>query len=265
MRRSSSRLGAALLAGCAALLGVSAASAQSSTQQGNWRQMGRGGRSADERAAHSPQSFAFELRFGPYYPQVDEEFGGDGPYEQVFGGDPQLYFGLEVDWLPLRIPYVGAFGPGVGWGYTRTSEAAKIEGTEEDSAQDTSLTIMPMHLSAVARFDELMRRTSIPIVPYVKLGIGFGMWSAGAGDDTARYEDGTLARDTTWGIHTAIGVMLALNWMDPRSSAQLDESVGVNHAYLFGEWMNADLDGIGSRPQMHIGSASWVLGLALDM
>jgi len=264
MTRSSSRLGAALLAGCAALLVVGAASAQSS-QRGNWRQLGRGSQSSDERSARSPQSFAFELRFGPYYPEVDEEFGGDGPYKRVFGGDPQFYFGLEVDWLPLRIPYVGAIGPGIGWGYTSTSAAAKIEGTDTDSAQDTSLTIMPMHLSAVARFDELMRRTAIPFVPYVKLGLGFGMWNADSGEETARYEDGTLARDTTWGLHTAIGVMLALNWLDQRSSAQLDESVGVNHAYFFGEWMNANLDGLGSRPQMHIGSSSWVLGLALDM
>lgn len=262
MNRSPGRLGAAVLAGCAALLIAGAASAQSS-QRGNWRQLSRGGRS-DERANASPQSFAFELRFGPYYPQVDEELGGEGPYKRVFGSDPQFYFGLEVDWLPLRIPWVGAIGPGFGWGYTRTSAKAKIEGTETDSAQETSLTIMPMHLSAVVRLDEVMRRTGIPLVPYGKIGLGLGLWSAGSGDETARY-NGDLGRDTTWGIHSAIGLSLALNFLDPRASVQLDESVGVNHAYLFFEWMNASLDGLGSRPQMHIGSSSWVAGLALDM
>jgi hypothetical protein len=29
--------------------------------------------------------------------------------------------------------------------------------------------------------------------------------------------------------------------------------------------MFANLDGLGSRPQMHVGTSTWVLGLAFDM
>lgn len=261
MSRRFARAGAACLAGCAALALAGAASAQ--TSRGNWRQLDRSTRKETTHVG-TPQNFAFELRFGPYYPQVDEEFGGNGPYTQVFDEDPQFYFGLELDWLPLRIPWVGAIGPGLGWGYTATSAKAKIAGTETDSAQDTSLTIMPMHLSAVARFDELMRRTGIPFVPYLKAGLGLGLWSAGTSSETAE-ADNVLGRDTTWGLHFALGGMLALNWLDHRSSARLDETMGVNHIYLFGEWMNANLDGLGSRPQMHVGSSSFVFGIAADM
>lgn len=254
------RLAAAALAGGASLLVAAAAQAQSANLHGGeWRRANRPTNPDDE------QSFVFEIRFGPYYPQVDEEFSiSPGPYERAFDNDPQFYFGLELDWLPLRIPWVGIIGPGFGWGYTATSANAKITGQETESAQETSLTIMPMHLSAVARFDEIMRRTVVPVVPYLKLGLGLGLWSAGTSSETA-VQDGVLGRDTTWGIHFALGAMLSLNFLDPRSGSQLNQSVGIGNIYVFGEWMNANLDGIGSRPQMHIGSSSWVLGLAAQL
>jgi len=246
----------------AAVLAVGASAlAQSGIPNNNWRQTDRPPR--DESIA-SPQHFAFELRFGPYYPEVDDEFvNTPGPYERAFGSGGQFYFGLELDWQALRIPYVGAIGPGYGWGITSRSSPAKREGTDIESGQDTSLTIMPLHLSLVLRADELMRRTGIPLVPYGKLGVGFALWWSHSGGDTASY-DGVVGKDTTWGIHSALGLMLALNWLDPHSAASLDETTGINHAYLFGEWMNAQLNGLGSRPQMRVGTSTWVLGLALD-
>lgn len=278
----SARLAGVLLGG-ALLLGASAAAAQQSGAIGdsNWRQTSRPTR---RDAYESSQHFAVELRFGPYSPEVDEELGyGFGenpmaPYAKTFGEpadgqwetDPQFYFGLELDWQALRIPYVGVIGPGFGWGYTSTSAVAKIVGTQEPSGTDTSLTIMPMHISAVLRADELMRRTGVPLVPYGKLGLGFATWSASTTTGDSEVPDPENPMETiagsgvTWGIHMALGGMLALNWLDGRSAATLDETTSVNHVYLFGEWMNAQLDGLGSRPQMHIGTSTWVLGLTAD-
>jgi hypothetical protein len=263
------RIAVACLIGSAALLLALAASAQQPAVPGTgWRRPRRAGDMDQSRYA-SAQNFAFEVRFGPYYPDVDAQFGGSGPYKKVFGDDARLYFGVEFDWLPLRIPYIGATGPGVGWGYTSASDKAKITGTDKDSDEETSLTIMPMHLSGVVRFDELMRRTGIPIVPYAKFGLGLGLWSTSAGSETSRVKNvagkNVVGRDTTWGTHLALGGMFALNFLDRRSAAQLDESTGINHAYLFGEWMYANLSGIGSRPQMDIGASTWVAGLAFDM
>lgn len=236
------------------------ASAQENVLGGDWRQSARARRSE---AYRSPQRFAVELRFGGYYPQVDDEFGGDGPYHKVFGGGPQFYFGLEVDWQALRIPFVGVIGPGLGWGYTSRGTKALVSGTDTESGEDTSLTIMPWHLSAVLRVDELYRRTGIPVVPYAKFGLAFATWSAATTDGVSTFE-GVKGQGTTWGEHLALGGMLALNFLDPQSAADMDENAGVNHAYVFGEWMDMRLDGIGSRPQMHVGSSSWVVGLAAD-
>ena len=77
-----------------------------------------------------------------------------------------------------------------------------------------------MHLSAVLRLDELMRRTRFPVVPYGKFGLAFATWSAGSSTGTSSYQD-VAGRDTTWGLHMAVGGIVSLNGIDPRSAANL--------------------------------------------
>lgn len=256
---------------------ASTALAQSRMPRNDWRQQDRTEARYGKYA--SPQWFTLEMRWGPYNPEVDDEFDGKAtPFKDIFGDSAQVYFGLELDFLPVRIPWVGALGPGFGWGYTRNTGKAMAKGSCQAGSctaveQETHLTIFPMHLSAVLRADEIMRRTGVPIVPYGKLGLGLGLWTsstdAGVSDAVSCSSTGTCAevigRDTTWGFHMALGASLALNFLEPRAAAQMDETTGVNHVYIFGEWMNARLDGIGSRPQMHIGTSTWVLGLSADM
>lgn len=274
--------------GMAAGVLICAGQSKAQDSKSDWRRHERPGTES------RPGSFAVELRFGPYWPQVDNEFPrAPGPYERIFDNDPQFYFGLEADWLPLRIPYVGMVGPGFGWGLTTaTGTAIKSQASPNDDSEtgdpsaETTLTIMPMHLSAVARFDELMLRTQIPVVPYAKFGIGLASWSASnvtgtsvAGKvteganrgkpctplDAEKETPGCVSgSDSTWGLHLALGGMLSLNWIEPRSANKLYEDVGVAHLYLFGEWMNAMLNGLGSRPQMRVGSSTVVVGMAAD-
>jgi hypothetical protein len=259
-----------------AVLAVLASAAPARAQMSHvpgpyWRQLDR---SESIGKTSSPQQFTFELRFGQYFPEVDSKPGlgkdaaGHLPYQAVFGhdedgkvvGNDQLYFGVELDYLPFRIPYVGAIGPGLGWGFTSTSAKARVTGDlTKDSATTTSFTIMPMHLSAVLRLDELMRRTGVPIVPYAKLGLGLGIWM---GSPVPSDYTGLGA---TWGIHYAFGGMLALNFLDTRASARLDETTGVNHSYIFGEFMRAGLNGLAATPTYYVGSTSWVVGLAVDL
>lgn len=265
------RASLAPLAAAVVLAGAAPARAQSSGSMNDWRRLDR---SESLGKSSSSQLFTFELRFGQYFPEVDDKPGlgrdaaGDAPYAAVFGhdakgflrGNDQFYIGVELDYLPFRIPYVGALGPGLGWGFTRTSSTAKLTSDPTtDSSTSTGFTIMPMHLSAVVRFDELMRRTGVPIVPYAKLGLGLGIWMG------SPVPSGFTGSGATWGMHYAFGGMLALNFLDPRSAARLDETTGVNHAYIFGELMRANLNGLASTPTMYLGSTSWVVGLAVDL
>ncbi len=216
----------------------------------------------------------FELRFGPYYAEVDEEFSDTGakPFATYFGDDARVYFGMELDWVPLHLRYVGSFGLGVGWGYTRFGGYSYATSSDEDglgaeTASETGLNIFPMHASVVARFDGLLRELSIPIVPYVKGGFGMGYWNAVGSDGTSASVEGgatVVGEGMSYGTHFAIGAALALNAFDPTAASTMRSQTGLNYAYFFGEWMRADLDGIGDDPQMHIGDKTMVFGLALD-
>lgn len=271
------RAGHALLPAAVALGSIlAAARAEAQTAQipaDSWRQTDRGTRYDED---GSSQYFAFELRFGGYYPQVDQEpaLGGATPYKSIIkDGGPQFYIGLELDFLPLRIPYVGTFGPGIGWGYTRASKKAKFSaeagpdraGTE--SGDTTGLTIMPMYGVAVLRVDEFMRRWGIPVVPFAKLGFGLGTWTANTNAGTETYGSGDKAikgSGISYGLHYGLGGAISLNFLDPAAARRLDQNTGVNHVYLMGEWMNNTAIGRMSKG-MYIGSSSWVVGLAVDM
>lgn len=210
--------------------------------------------------------FYFELRFGPYTPEVDEEFegcSGDGcPYARFFGDDPLFYFGLEIDWLPLYIPYVVSIGPGFGWGVTSASGKARTQDGAE-AGSDTGLTIFPMHISAVARFDGPLREAYFPVVPYVKAGLGIGLWTA-SGPNEASASVTRSPEGSSLGLHLAIGGAIALNAFDQHAAMALKENTGINFANIWAEWMWANLDGIGSTPAMHVGTSTVVVGLALD-
>ena len=217
-----------------------------------------------EREKRHVQRFAFELRFGGYYPRVDEELGGAAtPFRDTFGSDPQFFFGLEVDWQALRIPYVGSLGPGVGWGYTTMSAAARDPVTGGPASSKTGLSIMPVYASAVLRLDELYRRTGVPIVPFVKGGGAGAYWSSGGALGMTN-ADGVVGEGLSFGYHFALGGALSLGFIERGSTARLREGFGVDHTYVFGEWMLTDLGSFAPN-QMRVGSSSWVVGLALEL
>jgi hypothetical protein len=212
------------------------------------------------RVFESSQQFAFELRFGPYRPNIDDAFPQQKPYESVFGTDRRVAFGAEFSWQATRIPFVGTFGPGIGWGYTAMSAQAK-RWNGEPSAEETSLGIMPMYAVGVLRIDELARRTVIPLVGYGKAGVGYALWWTGNDVETQR-------RGHTWGTHFALGAMFLLDSIDTHSSIEIDNEWGINNTYFFFEWMVSNLNDFkaASDPSvMRVGTNTWMLGLALEM
>jgi hypothetical protein len=208
----------------------------------------------------SPQHAALELRFGPYVPDIDKAFSSRRPYEEVFGTDKRLYFGLELDWQALRIPSVGTIGPGIGWGYTHMTAPARLASGAGNSAEDTYLGIMPWYGVGVLRVDVLARETSVPLVGYGKVGVGFGLYWTGNDLESQ-------AKGHTWGMQYALGGMLLLDNFDKQAAQQLDNELGINNTYLFLEWMKADLSGFGGSKMdsLRVGTSTWVLGLAVEM
>jgi len=260
-----------LFAGALMIAALPAEAQSHRIRRNNWRQHDRG----SGIYKGTPQRFALELRGGPYYPAVDEEFGGAGPYARYFGDSGRVSLGAEFDWQVVRIPWVGTLGPGFGFAYTSATAKAFPEGAldtpdpndDKNRTGETALKMMPMHLSVVVRFDELFRRTQIPIVPYAKIGIGYGLWwcTAGANDCKIVKGDKTeiLGRGSSYGIHWALGGAIALDFLGRREMSALDQETGVNHIYIFGEWFNQNL-GLGAN-QMRIGTSTWMAGVTFEI
>jgi hypothetical protein len=218
----------------------------------------------------SPQHFAFELRVAPYRPQIDEDPGlNSAPYQTVFGDAYRVELAAEMDWQVLRIPHVGTIGPGLSAGITQMTARAKRAGTQDDSGENTSLSIYPMYAVAVLRVDFFQRELRIPLVPYVKGGVGLAFWRASNDAGTSEIKDAagnatSRGLGHTWGTHFAVGVALHLNAFDPTSARNLDETTGINNTYLFGEYMMSDLKGIGQQNVLFVGTRTFLGGLAFE-
>lgn len=205
----------------------------------------------------SDQFLALELRIGPYRPNVDSEFeDGSTPFEDSFGTGSSVAVGLEIDWQALRIPYFGSLGPGFGWNFVNYSGYATFASSGGESRQRTSLWVMPMYAVAVLRVDVFAREWDVPLVPYGKVGLGFALWDAG---ESVR---GRSAQGSDFGPQFHLGGMLHLNSFAPQAALDMDNTTGVNHAYLFFEWFWSDLDSFGTG--MQVGTSSWVAGLAIE-
>ncbi len=225
-------------------------------------------RRRSENRVESPQDYALEIRFGPYKPKIDDEFGGTGPYEQVFGNGRRYYIGVELDYQLLRIPHFGTLGPGVSLGYTRSKAKALRQDNGEESAEETLLWIMPMYAVGVLRLDVLARDLGVPLVPYAKLGLGYALWSTSDGSGTSSYSVGNgeteQGKGSSYGWHIGAGLMLQLDPFDAHAARQLDNSVGVNHSYAYLEWIRSDLNGFGADDQLQVGTSTWIAGLAFE-
>lgn len=250
------KLGSALL-GCAAFLGASHAFAQGVDDFGPY-----GGLERHERM-QSPQTVAVEIRFGPYRPHVDDDVDGT-PYKDTFGNSTRWQGGLEVDWQVLRIHKLLSFGPGLGWAYTHSSAKAPLASGKGLSAQDTTLGIMPFNLLGVLRFEAIADRTWVPIVPYVKVGLGAAIWWSSIGDSATHF-NGEAGKGSSFGYVAAIGTMLRLDQLDLISTANADANLGINHSSLFIEYYKSNLNSFGSGATMEVGTSAWVMGLALEI
>jgi hypothetical protein len=231
------------------------------------------GRPQDDVNYESPQHWAFELRIGPYYPQVDDEFHGAAtPLADTMGSGQRVLFGLEGDWQALRVGNILSLGPGFGMSYTRLSNPTRFEAGAPDggptenskSPMDSTLKLWLQWADAVVRVDALNRNFRVPIVFTAKLGLGQALWWAAKGNITSRGPDGTIGHGRSWGPTWALGVMFDLNFAQPERARKLDAVSGINHMYLFAEWYQMKLNGFGNGNQLQVGDSTWTLGYAVE-
>jgi hypothetical protein len=228
-----------------------------------------------QQSHRTPKSFAFELRFGAYRPDIDSEFSAAGihPYRDVYGGKRHLMSQFEFDWQFLQ-----AFGSlslaGVVGYYSQTAKAfeanpdntPKLDSTGAPirSGDETNLRLIPTAALLVYRFDVLALRYGIPLVPYAKMGLNYTFWRITDGNGSIPYYKGGHGSGETLGWQAAAGISLMLDFIDPTAARGLDVETGVNHTHLFFEWDKVEANGLGQSHKLHVGDSSWVVGLMCE-
>jgi hypothetical protein len=218
----------------------------------------------DGRRVSSPQNFALELRVGPYTPKVDNEFGGAAtPFADAFGGSTHWAVGFEVDWQAFRLWEIASLGIGGAIHYTSFNGRTFDDGDQPVEGNASKLQIVPMHAVGVLRLDYLVRRTQVPLAFYGKVGPGWAFW---ASSDSVRNSDvsGVNGSGATIGPLFALGGMVLLDPMERKRATALDEDWGINHSYVYFEFLTSQL-GEQATNQLRLGTDTWLFGVALEL
>ena len=211
----------------------------------------------------SPQNWAVQVTFGPYRPDVDSEFSGRHPYADYFTNDRHLLTQAELDYQVFH--KMGTAAVGLGLGYFSVSGPSPLASNPAIASGDKStLTVVPVSLSAVYRFDYYLEHDGFPIVPHAKLGLDWAYWQVTDGNGEIARAAGGRARGGTLGWHAALGVALVLDFLDPVAARDFDVEMGVNHTALVFEVGHADISGLGRSNRLHVGDTTWTLGLLFE-
>ena len=223
----------------------------------------------DTQAYRSPQRFALELRFGPYSPDVDGEFpDGRTPHRDFYGSKPRLMTQVEVDYQLYQ--GFGTAAVGLSAGFFRETAAAFAEPPPGEpatvrSGDKSRLSLFPFALLGVYRADQLWRFMRIPLVPYVKVGLNYTLWSVYDGNDNIA-ESGTSGRGRggTMGWQAAAGLSFVMNVIDPGAARELDAETGINQTHVFFEVAKFEASGLGQDNRLRVGDTTWVAGLTFE-
>jgi hypothetical protein len=238
----------------------------------------------DELALGDPRRVKWHagLRLGPYVPGIDAQLGRPmgpyaGPYEQMFGG----YSIMPVLDIERFLAYpLGQLGVGVSVGYMGKKARAWVSGTdpgdpmrERSQGDSNSFRLFPLTVSAVYRFSYLDDELGIPIVPYVRAGLGYYIWwitapngefasaCVGGGDDPMC--ERTSARGASLGFVGSVGVSIRAERIDRDAARSMRES-GIEHAGFYAEYSLGKVDGFGNEKKLSLGDATWFAGVDFE-
>lgn len=218
---------------------------------------------ADDGAVESkaPESHvAIEVRLAPYRPRIDPANDGSTPWRETFGTEKLVMLGGELDVQLAHVPHFGSLALGGLFGHTSASaEVITTTGTGKKK-ETASFDLWLLAALAVVRLDVVARETTVPLVPYAKVGAVTGLWSHSGSPRATKL---AIGRGRSSGMLYAVGVMFLLDALDRRAARTLSLEQGMKHAYLFFEYTHVAIPG--TARAVPVGDATWTLGLALEM
>lgn len=222
------------------------------------------------------------VRVGPYIPEIDsklKKLGQPGPYKQMFGDRFHILVMLDVD----RVVWSGygqlAVGASAGYWQKRARAFADgssaTDGDRERANDENTLRMVPTQLSATYRLTVLDDDYGIPVVPYVRGGLSYYLWSlttangsfASVCKDKAMDGDPMCAKDKAYGgslgVHGAIGLAIRAERIDASTATSMRQS-GILHAGIYGELSVAKVDGFGADAKLSLGDKTWFGGVNFE-
>lgn len=193
--------------------------------------------------------FNFNSSF--YYPEkIDEELPGS-PIKDIGGNSlrylPTLNFGLKI---PLLEKYIRWTFTG-GAGYTRMA-GTSIRADGEKSADKSYI-----HLIPLTGETKLRPVYSFPVYPYASIGLDYYIW-------WIREHGSTAEEGGTFGFHGNFGIMISLNWLDPRSSKKMEKTSGISNTGLFVHYRLEKIDDFGKEKSMDLSCNRFEFGIIFE-
>jgi hypothetical protein len=221
----------------------------------------------DERLARvsrrPPRKLLFALKIDRYDPQIDSAAGLTGkPYHDIFHGRAPLRWQIEADWQVAH-PF-GSILIGVTAGYWQNIGKGWDPQNNKPSEDTALLDILPFGLIATYRFDWAADRLNIPVIPYAQFGLQAALWASFNGRGDVVSTSGGRGSGWTTGTTQALGVALALDWLDPGLSREAYNDVGIQRASLFAEYGWTHLTSFGKASSLVLSDRAWRFGLALE-
>lgn len=218
------------------------------------------------------------IRVGPYIPDIDKQLGGasPGPYEEMFGGSRVTPM-LDVD----RMLWTGFGQLGIGGsiGYMQKTAKAWADGSipgdpdrMRSGGDENTFRLIPLALTATYRFTFLDDEYGIPLVPYVRGGLAYYIWSIRTNGKTATAcWDGTHTAGcdadkgygASLGFVGSIGLAIRAERIDASAASSMRQS-GIMHAGFYGELSLAKVDGFGSATKLSVGDRTWFAGVNFE-
>jgi hypothetical protein len=217
--------------------------------------------------AESARSGMVELKFGPYRPGIDNEFYGEGPYDRIFGSSSMLMSKVEFDYELWQKFGTVAIGGTIGFGQQSGNGFVKTTGAR--STDTTVFHVIPLSLDAIYRFDWLQQKYHVPLVPNAKVGFDYYVyWITNASGQVVRTEDaaGNIAvgRGGVFGGHVSFGLQFQLDWLAPEMAHTFDTDIGVNHTYLFAEYVMSWINDFKAKHTLDLSSDTFMAGIAFE-
>lgn len=221
---------------------------------------------AELKFGESPQNFMIEVKAGPFMPLVDRAFEkGRGPFGKVFGNAPLIMGELELDFQVFQ--KFGSASIGISGGYAeKFGDSLNPDTLEKVPGSSTGIRFFPIKLLGIYRFDYWALHRSIPLVPYAKLGL-VAMPFAVVNDGVIETpKTGSRGAGVKFGYAGVLGLSLLLDVLDQRLSRDFDNSMGVNHSYLFAEFALQEVNNFRATKtgDLDLSSRHFMFGLGFE-